>query len=262
MTGRFVRPSKAYNNSRRTSKFGTPTFMPSATRILLVDDVPMFRELGSIFLSRTGQVDLADCGSAAFQSADERKPSIVIAAMHLPDVDGVEVCRRFKTHPNWGNPPVVLLARPDSKEDHAAAVRAGADEVLFKPLERDALIASVRRLTDFSTPRGLPRALIQRPVEITARGQRIAGIVRNVSRGGIFVNAPLHFNRAEEVGLCFSLGDSDLTVSPTAQVVWSDPWQNGHDRIGLRFLEIDARTIGRLDHYVSDHFPHHCSVPA
>jgi DNA-binding response OmpR family regulator len=222
----------------------------------------MFRDLGSIFLSRSGPVDLADSASAAFQCAEERAPTIVIADMHLPDMGGPDLCRRFKTHPNWGNPFIVLLARPDSPEDHATAVRAGADEVLFKPLERDALIASVRRLTDFSTPRGLPRALIEEPIEITARGQRIAGIVRNVSRGGIFVDAPIHFNRAEEVALNFSLGNTDRVVSPTAQVVWSNPSSNGHDRIGMRFLEIDAQTITTLDHYVSDHFPRNRSVPA
>ena len=232
------------------------------TRILLVDDVPMFRDLGSIFLSRSGPVDLADSASAAFQCADERHPTIVIADMHLPDMEGFEFCRRFKTNPAWGNPRVVLLARPDSPDDHADGVRAGADEVLFKPLERDALIASVRRLTDFSTPRGLPRALIERPIEITARGQRISGVLRNVSRGGIFVDAPIHFNRSEEVALSFDLGHRDLTVSPTAQVVWSDPSKNGFDRVGMRFLKIDAQTISKLEHYVSDHFPRNRSVPA
>ncbi|HEB88527.1 MAG TPA: response regulator [Deltaproteobacteria bacterium] len=233
-----------------------------ATRILLVDDVPMFRDLGSVFLSRSGPVDLADSASAAFQCADERKPTIVIADMHLPDMGGFEFCRRMKTHPGWGNPRVILLARPDSPDDHADGVRAGADEVLFKPLERDALIASVRRLTDFPTPRGLPRALIERPIEITARGRRISGILRNVSRGGIFVDAPIHFNRSEEVSLRFDLGDQDLTVSPTAQVVWTDRARNGFDRVGMRFLKIDARTVNRLEHYVSDHYPRNRSVPA
>jgi hypothetical protein len=82
-----------------------------------------------------------------------------------------------------------------------------------------------------------------------------------VSRGGIFVDAPLHFNRAEEVGLHFSLEGTDLTVSPTAQVIWSDSSQGGHDRVGMRFLEIDAQTISKLDHYVNDHFPRNNSAP-
>lgn len=235
--------------------------MSHTTRILLVDDVPMFRDLGSIFLSRSGPVDLADSASAAFQCADERAPGIVIADMHLPDMSGAEICRRFKTHPSWGSPRVVLLARPDSPEDHATAVRAGADEVLFKPLERDSLIASVRRLTDYASPRGLPRAQIEQPVEITARGQRIPGIVRNVSRGGVFVDVPIHFNRSEEVGLSFNLGPAAPRVSPTAQVVWSNPAKNGRDRVGMRFLAIDASTVSKLDHYVSEHYPRNRSLP-
>jgi len=153
------------------------------------------------------------------------------------------------------------LARPDSREDHAAGVRAGADEILFKPLERDSLISSVRRLVDFETPKGLPRARIDRRVEITARGTRVEGQVMNVSRGGMLVDTPVHFGRSEEVSLSLSLEGNGAVVSPTAQVVWSDPQENGSDLIGLRFLEIDARTISKLDHYVSDHYPRTQSVP-
>jgi CheY-like chemotaxis protein len=236
--------------------------MTNALRILLVDDVPMFLELGQIFLSRSGPVDLADTASSAFQCADERQPAIVIADMHLPDMDGAELCRRFKTHPNWGAPRVVLLARPDAPEDHAEAVRAGADDVLFKPLERDGLIACVRRLTDTDTPPGLPRARIEQPIEITTRGRQFEGTIRNVSRGGLFVQAPIAVAHCEEVGLHFSLDGNDTSVAPTAQVVWSRSNPNGADQIGLRFLEIDAQTIEKLDHYISDHFPRTPSLPA
>ncbi len=236
--------------------------MAKFPRILLVDDVPMFRDLGSIFLSRSGPVDLADSAAAAFASADERPPGCVIADMHLPDLDGTVICRHFKMNPRWGAPPVILLARPDSPEDHARAVRAGADEVLFKPLERDALIAAVRRLTDHDSPRGLPRAQIEQPVEISARGQRIQGVVRNVSRGGLFVDAPLPFTQSEEVALHFSLDGNGTTVSPTAQVVWSGSDSEGKEHVGFRFLKIDALTVEKLDHYVNDHFPRMPSVPA
>ena len=239
--------------------------MSKASRILLVDDVPMFRELGQIFLSRSGPVDLASSASDAFQIADERPPAVVIADMHLPDLGGAELCRRFKMNPNWGSPRIVLLARPDCREDHAEAVRAGADEVLFKPLERDTLISSVRRLTDFDTPRGLPRARMDSPIEITTRGQRVSGIVRNISRGGVFVDAPLAVSHAEEVGLQFSIEGDATFVAPTAQVVWSRAAESGANpmgQMGLRFLEIDARTIEKLDHYISDHYPRTQSVPA
>lgn len=237
--------------------------MSNASRILLVDDVPMFRELGQVFLSLSGPVDLSDSASAAFQCADERPPDIVIADMHLPDMDGPELCRRFKTHPGWGNPRVVLLARSNCPADHAEAVRAGSDDVLFKPLERDVLIACVRRLTDFESPRGLPRAELHQPIAIATRGRQIEGKVRNVSRGGLYVDAALRMTPAEEVSLQFSLDGNNTIVTPTAQVVWSktDP-RDGVEHIGLRFLEIDAQTIEKLDHYISDHYPRVQSLPA
>lgn len=236
--------------------------MSNTSRILLVDNVPMFRELGQVFLSRSGPVDLSDSASAAFQCADERPPSIVIADMHLPDMDGAELCRRFKTHPDWGNPRVVLLARPDSPEDHAEAVRAGSDDVLFKPLERDALISCVRRLTDCELPRGLPRAPLNQPVAIITRGRQIEGKVRNVSRGGLYVDTTMPMTLAEEVSLQFSLDGNGTVVTPTAKVVWSKTDPRGIDHVGLRFLEIDAQTIERLDHYISDHYPRVQSLPA
>ncbi len=236
--------------------------MSRPTRILLADGVAMFRDLGKVFLSRSGPVELAASASQALEIARERPPSVVIADMHLPDMDGPALCRAFKSDPTWGSPRVVLLARAHSPTDYAAAVRAGADEVLYKPLERESLIATVRRLTEFDSPRGLPRAQLERPVEISARGLRITGILRNVSRGGIFIDAPLRLRKTEEITVEFRLDDEAPAVSPTAQVVWIQPNKAGPDGVGLRFLEIDAPTIGQLEHFVSDHYPRLQSVPA
>jgi hypothetical protein len=86
--------------------------------------------------------------------------------------------------------------------------------------------------------------------------------MRNVSRGGVFVDAALDLNQAEEVGLHFSLDSNGTVVAPTAQVVWCRSSQSGRDQIGFRFLEIDAQTVEKLDHYVSDHYPRVQSVPA
>lgn len=236
--------------------------MLGSTRILLADDVAMFRDLGKVFLSRSGPVDLAASAREAFEIASARPPSVVIADMHLPDLEGTELCRRFKSEPDLGAPRIVLLARAGEPADHAAAVRAGADEVLFKPLERDVLIATVRRLTEFDSPRGLPRARLERPVEISARGLRVQGRLRNVSRGGLYIDAPLRLRKTEEIGVQFVLDDASPAVSPTAQVVWIQPGDGGPDGIGLRFLEIDPATIDLLEHFVSDHYPRQTSVPA
>jgi DNA-binding response OmpR family regulator len=230
--------------------------MPAdSRRILLVDDVPMFRELGQIFLSRSGPVDLAESAVAAFRLAAGRPPAIVIADMHLPDMDGAALCAAFKRPASGPAPRVVLLARPDASADHAEAVRAGADDVLFKPLEREALIRCVRRLTESSAPRGLPRAEVEQRIEIYSPRQRspIEGIVRNVSRGGIAVSTDRPALLGDEVTLSFSLEGMETAASPTARVVWSRLGLDGRGLYGLRFLEIDARTVESLDVYIADH---------
>ena len=83
--------------------------MTRATRILLADDVAMFRDLGKVFLSRSGPVDLAASADEALALARERRPAVVIADMHLPDMDGPELCRTLKSEPATGLPRVVLI---------------------------------------------------------------------------------------------------------------------------------------------------------
>ena len=144
---------------------------------------------------------------------------------------------------------------------YAQGGRGGADDVLFKPLERDALIAAVRRLADYETPRGLPRASIDQKIEISTRGRQIEGTIRNLSRGGVYVDTALRMSPAEEVSLTFRLDDERALVAPTARVVWSEHGDDGVDHVGLRFLAIDARTVERIDHYVSDHYPRTPSLP-
>lgn len=235
--------------------------MSGSPRILLADDVAMFRDLGKVFLSRSGSVELAADGREVLRIAREHRVAVVIADMHLPDIAGPILCRTLKTELEYQMPRVVLLARADSSIDHAAAVRAGADEVLFKPLERESLVATVRRLTEFDSPRGLPRAELERPIEINARGLRMTGRIRNLSRGGLYVDAPLRLRKAEEVSVAFQLGEEAPLVAPTAQVVWIQPGDGGPDGVGLRFLEIDSRTLDQLEHYVSDHYPRRPSAP-
>ena len=239
--------------------------MPQPPRILLIDDVPMFRELGSdLPVALRPRSILPDCGSSAFQ-ARGRAPAHDRDRRHAPARHLRRGALRAASRPiPSGDAPRIVLDRAARLAPRIMrqAVRAGADDVLFKPLERDALIACVRRLTEFDTPRGLPRADLDQPVAITTRGRQIEGKLRNVSRGGVFIDTTLQMNPAEEVGLSFSLDGNGTIVAPTARVVWSSPGQDGFDHVGLRFLEIDADTVEKLDHYVNDHYPQNPSVPA
>ena len=68
---------------------------PSPT-ILVVDDVPLFRELECLFLARCGRVITASTGREALALAARERPAVVVLDAHLPDVAGEEVCRLLK----------------------------------------------------------------------------------------------------------------------------------------------------------------------
>jgi uncharacterized protein (TIGR02266 family) len=216
----------------------------------VVDDVPLFRELGSLFLARCGRVVTASSGHEALLVAARERPVVVVLDAHLPDVPGEEVCRRLK-HPQCET-PVVVITGTGSADEHAAAIRAGADDVLAKPLSRMALVETVQRFTRFPVPRGLPRVALAAPVRIVQSEGEAWGTARNLSRGGMYVECESALAGEEEVGLEFQLPGSEAALRPTARVVWHHPGNGGRRGFGVRFLSLDAPAARSLDEYVHE----------
>jgi uncharacterized protein (TIGR02266 family) len=216
----------------------------------VVDDVPLFRELGSLFLARCGRVITASSGGEALDVAARERPVVVVLDAHLPDVSGEEVCRRLKRPER--ETPVVVITGTGSAEEHAAAIRAGADDVLAKPLSRMTLVETVQRFTRFPVPRGLPRVTVVAPVRIWQGAGEAWGTARNLSRGGMFVECEEPLAGGEELGLEFQLPGSDASLRPTARVVWQRPRGGGRPGFGVRLLSLDAPAARSLDEYVHE----------
>jgi uncharacterized protein (TIGR02266 family) len=218
--------------------------------ILVVDDVPLFRELESLFLARCGRVITASSGREALAIAARERPAVVVLDAHLPDVSGEELCRRLKQPDD--TPPIVLITGTGSAAEHAAAIRAGADDVLAKPLSRLALVQTVQRFTRFPIPRGLPRVTMVAPVRIVRGREEAWGTARNLSRGGMFVECEGRFPEEQEVDLEFQLPGTEEALRPSAQVVWNRAGNGDRPGFGVRFLSIDAPAARTLDEYVHE----------
>jgi uncharacterized protein (TIGR02266 family) len=224
----------------------------SRTRIiLLVDDAPLFLELGSLFLARSGEVITANDGAQALALVAKQRPDVVVADLDMPHLDGAELCRRLKADPERHGIRVILVTSGDEAEQRARAVRAGADDVIAKPIGRIALIQSVNRFLRGSGLRGLTRVPLVAEVRILRAPGLSHGIARNVSRGGMYVEAdqtaPLH----SEIEVHFELPDAKRPLAPTAEVVWSRARTAAHAAgMGLRFLALDRAGAQRLDDYV------------
>ena len=110
--------------------------------MLVVDDDPaLLRVLEAGFTARGYEVHTAANGASALDSVGLQQPDIVILDLGLPDIDGVEVCRRLRRRIRT---PIIVLSADGSEERKVAALDEGADDYLTKPFSMPELLARVR----------------------------------------------------------------------------------------------------------------------
>lgn len=113
-------------------------------RVLVVDDERAIRKAVSRALSSRGfLVDVAADGEEALGSVRTFDPDLMVLDLNLPEVDGLEVCRRVRA---WSAVPILVLSVREEEADKVAALDLGADDYLTKPFGVDELMARVRAL--------------------------------------------------------------------------------------------------------------------
>ncbi len=110
-------------------------------RVLVVEDEPNIADVirrGLIF--QKFDVDVAHTGAAALDKARDIMPDIVILDLMLPDMDGVEVCKRLRAAEEV---PIIMLTARDATSDKVEGLEAGADDYMTKPFEFAELLARI-----------------------------------------------------------------------------------------------------------------------
>ena len=119
--------------------------MPGTTatpRALVVDDAAENRMLVSALLIQQGfQVDQAADGEAAVEAAEKTSPDLIVLDIGLPDIDGVEVCRRVRS---FSDAHVLMLTAQDTELDKVVGFEAGADDYVTKPFSVAELVGRVK----------------------------------------------------------------------------------------------------------------------
>lgn len=110
--------------------------------ILVVDDEPNIADLVELYLRRDGfRVVKAGTGEDALRLVRDHAPRLVVLDVGLPDLDGLEVCRRLQAT----NPlPVIFLTARDGEVERVVGLELGADDYVTKPFSPAELVARVK----------------------------------------------------------------------------------------------------------------------
>jgi len=110
--------------------------------IVVVDDEPNIADLVDLYLAREGfRVLKTGTGEGGLQAVRDHRPRLVVLDVGLPDVDGLEVCKRLRT---TSQIPVIFLTARDSEVDRVLGLELGGDDYLTKPFSPAELVARVK----------------------------------------------------------------------------------------------------------------------
>ncbi len=179
--------------------------------ILAIEDEPqLVRFLRASLAGHSIRLIDAPTGAAGLVEASTRVPDLILLDLGLPDMDGVEVCRRLR---EWTKIPILVLSARGQERDKIEALDAGADDYLTKPFGIGELLARIRVALRHSQ-RG---PVASEPV-IETGNLRIDLALRRVLRGGAEVHlTPNEFKLLAEL---VKNADRVVTQRQLLKAVW------------------------------------------
>jgi len=122
----------------------------NAQSVLVVEDEASIASFVSLYLKNAGyEVRTAANGTEALASAEREKPSLIVLDLMLPDIDGIEICRRIRQK---SDVPILMLTARDEDVDKIIGLEVGADDYLTKPFNPRELVARVKSILRRATP--------------------------------------------------------------------------------------------------------------
>jgi DNA-binding response OmpR family regulator len=130
-----------------------------ASRVLVVDDE---RDVGRLLAYSLGQagftVATVTTAAEALLSAARQRPSVIVLDVGLPDMSGIDVCRRLRADHELAEVGIVILTAHGGRDDRIAGLEAGADDYVTKPFDVEEVVLRVRALARRISERDAARA--------------------------------------------------------------------------------------------------------
>jgi len=203
--------------------------MNTRPQILVIDDEQqILRALRTILGQQNYQVTVSGTGEEGLALATAIQPDILILDLGLPDMTGVEVCKRLR---EWSDIPVIVLSAHDNEREKVAALDAGADDYLTKPFGVDELLARIRVAL-----RHHSKSLGSRSSVVTVGDLTIDLAAHLVTRGGERVKLTV----TEFKLLAYLVGNAGRVL--THQSILNHVW--GYSEVGqMEYLRVYIRQL-------------------
>ena len=130
------------------ARAGPPSCVPmKKTLVLIVEDEIEIAELVRFHVEREGfESRMAASGRVALQMVEKEPPGLILLDLMLPDIEGLEVCRRLKYAPETRGIPILIVSAKGDEADIVAGIELGADDYVTKPFSPKVLMARVKNI--------------------------------------------------------------------------------------------------------------------
>jgi DNA-binding response OmpR family regulator len=120
---------------------------PASKKILIVEDEPDILKLVTLYLEKEGYRTVsAASGMEGLRQVKQEKPDLVVLDLMLPEIDGLEVCRRLRSVPATAMLPIIMLTAKAEESDTIIGLELGADDYVTKPFSLKTLVARIKAL--------------------------------------------------------------------------------------------------------------------
>lgn len=124
--------------------------------IFIVDDImENVKILGSILLEQGYDISMANNGAMALKMIEKISPDLVLLDIMMPDINGFEVCRRFKEIEKMKNVPIIFLTARSDAEDIIKGFQLGGVDYIIKPFNNEELVVRVKNHIDLKLSKDL-----------------------------------------------------------------------------------------------------------
>jgi len=122
-----------------------PITEATAGCLLVVDDQEANIQVVGAALGKLGfEIMPATGGAQAFQRLAVRRPDLILLDLLMPEMNGMDVCRRIRENPDWGEIPIIFLSSADDKGLIVMALESGGVDYITKPFNHAELVTRVR----------------------------------------------------------------------------------------------------------------------